>query len=890
MSRRRRYPRVLQLKQGTALGPYEITGSLGAGGMGEVYRAVDSRLGRTVAIKVLPEHLAAREELRARFDREAKAVSQLNHQHICTLHDVGEAVVNGSRVHYLVMEMLEGETLAERIARGPMPLDQVIRFAMQIADALDRAHRSGIVHRDLKPGNIMIAAGGVKLLDFGLAKTLAPTSMDSATPTAHALTSDNVILGTLQYMSPEQISGGTVDARSDIFSFGAVVYEMVTGRRAFNGATQPSIAASIVHDDPPRISQLRPVSPAGLDRIIEMCLAKDPEERWQNARDVMLQLRSVASAEAGSHSPVRRSTWPALAAAALAGILAGAVGVYSFVRSSRAPARRAPHVTIEIDPPLQILPNGFGAPFDISKDGSQIVWVGLRERTPTLYVRAVDALDVRAIGGSEHASEPFFSPDGASVAFFGYGRLRAASLRGDARVTDICEAGPGAGGTWMDDGTIVFAPLPGGGLFRVSGTGGKPEPVTVLEKARGEAGHAWPHALSGTDTVLFSIEREGRPWDDAQIGAYSFGTKQKKIILDGGTRPRFAGGKLYFARGTQVFAVPFDPEKLAISGVPAAVMDGVVTQPGTGGSFYAVAGDGTIVYHRGGADYFATRVLARSPDGKTVPFGAPLRTYANPRLSHDESQLALQLVSANDDVWLFHRTRQTFTRVTTQGENLFPVWSPDGRSFLVSTFLDQGNLVLATLPIAGAARPTPLLPETLPVQIGTSWSPSGRIAFTFLGPTGADVYVIDRPGGKTRPFIETRFNEHEASLSPDGRFIAYSSDESGVSEIYVRAVDQPAEKLQVSVSGGREPLWSRDGKRLYFRLGQAFLASDVSITGSTVVASAPQILFEGDFVEGSEANGYDVAADGTFILLQRNGTPADGTKLHVRFGHPPLPP
>jgi serine/threonine-protein kinase len=871
----------VNLQQGTRLGPYEINGPVGAGGMGQVYRATDSRLGRSVAVKVIPEHLAGREDLRARFEREAKVVSQLNHPHICTLHDVGETDIGGSSVHYIVMELLEGETLADRTARGPLPLDQVIRFAMQIADALDRAHRSGVIHRDLKPGNIMITSGGVKLLDFGLAKTFGRSSTDSLSPTAHALTSDNVIVGTLQYMSPEQISGGVVDARSDIFSFGAVLYEMITGRRPFGGATQPSIAAAIVRDDPPSLSELRPLLPADVGRIVGMCLAKDPEERFQNARDVMLMLRSVGAAVAQpAVRPQRR--WLALAAAA--GIAVGALLVYGLVRPPPVVARSSRHLSVEVTPPLQLVPNGFGAPFDISPDGSQIAWSGVESTTSMLYLRSLDSPEIRRIAGSDHALQPFFSQDGQSIGFFGEGQIRVASLRGDALVRSICEAGPGVGGTWLDDQTIVFAGLPGGGLMRVSVSGGKPQEFTSVETSKGEAGHAWPHALPGTQTVLFSIEREGQSWDHAQIAAYSFDTKEKRIILDGGTRPRYADGKLYYASGNRLLSVGFDREKLTLTGSPTVVMDHVVTQPGTGGSFFALSAGGTIVYKRGNADFFATRVLARSPAGPIIPFDVPLRTYANPRVSHDGTQLALQLVSANDDLWVLHRTRRTFTRVTAQGENLFPNWSPDGKSFLVSSILNGSNLGLMTVQIASASPTRPLLPDLREdVQLGTSWSPSGRIAFTVLGARGSDIYLLDRIDGAPRPFLQTRFNEHEASLSPDGRFIAYSSDESGTSEIYLRAVDRPAEKLQVSVSGGREPLWSRDGRRLYYRQGRGFLVADMTIIDGSPAAGTPRLLFEGDFVEGTEANGYDVGPDGTFVLLQRNGSAGDGGFLQIRF-------
>ena len=874
------------LQRGTRLGPYVIEEPIGQGGMGEVYRGTDSRLGRSVAIKVMPELVSDRADRRTRFQREAKAVSQLNHPNICTLHDVGEESVGGSAVHYLVMELLDGETLADRISRGPLPLDQVIRYGMDIAAALDVAHRAGIVHRDLKPGNVMVTASGVKLLDFGLAKTLQPPSNESAAPTMQALTAENALVGTLQYMAPEQLSGGTVDARTDIFALGAVLYEMVSGSRAFSGATQASIIAAIIHDEPRPLSQFRTVTPPSLDRIITMCLAKDPEQRWQNARDVMLQLRSVRETDAASTAtttPARR--WGALAAAALLGALGGAAATMMvFRRPVPAPAVNARHVTVEIEPPLQLIPNGFGAPFAISPDASRIVWVAMENSKPVLFTQRLDRLQPERLAGTEGASSPFFSPDGQFVAFFGRSRLRLASVNTETPVRTVAPSGPGGGGTWIDDHTIVFAPLPGSGLQRLDLSTGKLTDLTTVDAARGEASHSWPNAIRGTQTFLFTIERDGQPWDEADIGAFSLDTGKKTIVLSGGTRPHYAAGRLFFTRGSQLMEAGFDPQTMKTSGSRSVALDNVVAQPGTGGSFFSVAADGSVAYLRGGPDFFCTRVVARAANGTTTPLDIPLRTYANPRLSHDGTRLAVQVVSSNDDVWVFDRTRRTFTRVTAQSENLFPEWSPDDKSFLVTTFFGPTMPMLATVPIAGSLQPRAAAPDAPPVQIATSWSSAGRIAFTAMNVSTrtSDIYVLDSAGGHARPFLQTRFEEHEAAISPDGRLIAYCSDESGASEVYLRAIDQPADKVQLSVSGGREPLWSHDGRRVYFRNAKAFLAVDVT-SAPSLSAGTPQLVFEGDFVEGAEAAGYDVGADDTFVLLQRNAKPLDGMRLHVRF-------
>lgn len=853
--------------------------------MGEVYRGIDTRLGRPVAIKILQQERALRDDARVRFDREAKAVSQLAHPNICTLHDVGEADVAGTRVHYLVMELLEGETLADRISRGAMPVDQVVQFAMQIAAALDAAHRRGIVHRDLKPANIMVTPSGVKLLDFGLAKSLQPASLDSAALTVGGVTGEDVIVGTLQYMPPEQLTGGAVDARSDIFAFGAVMFEMITGQRAFQGTTQASLIAAIIHDDPPRVSQRRPVLPRQLDRVIAMCLHKDPEERWQNARDVLLQLRSIGEEDVVARPP-RRQAWAVAAiASGVAVLITAGIAMVLYSRTSAPQPARARYVSIDVAPSLPLQPNGFGAPFDIARDASKVVWVGVSGSTvPALFVRRFDSLDVRRLPGTELASAPFFSPDGESVGFFASGHLRVASLRGDATVRDLADTGPGAGGTWLEDQTIVFASLPGGGLTRVPISGGRVEEVTAIDRRAGEGGHSWPFAIPGTHVVLFTLERDAHPWEEAQIVAYDLETKQRKVVLDGGTRPRYAAGKLFFTRGTQLLSVPFDAKAIKVAGSPALVIDGVVAQPGTGGSFYAIAADATIAYLRGGPSFYTTRAMTRAPDGVISAIDLPVRTFANPRFSSDGTQLALQLVSANDDIWIYHRQRRTFTRMTAQAENLFPNWSPDDREFLVSTFLDGGIPVAVTIPVAGG-QPRAVAPGLKAVQLGTSWSKSGRIALSVLGTSSFDIYVIDRMGAAPRVVAQSRFNEHYATLSPDGRYLAYVSDESGDSQIYVRGLGAAGEKLQISVSGGREPLWSRDGRVIYFRDTHGFLAVDVSASDAAVTAGAPRRVFDGDFVMGDEGLAYDVAPDGTFVLLQRNGTPDDGARLQIVFAH-----
>jgi len=851
--------------------------------MGEVYRAVDTRLGREVAVKILPAHLAGHLEMKARFDREAKAISLLNHAHICTLYDIGEANVGGSEVQYLVMELVEGEPLATRLGRGALPLEQALRYGMQMAEALGLAHRRGIVHRDLKPGNIMLTKGGVKLLDFGLAKLVTSADLVSSPDalTMNPATAEGLVVGTLQYMPPEQLEGRAVDARTDIFSFGAVLYEMITGRRAFQASSQASLIAAILHEQPPPMSATVPVSPRELDRVIATCMAKDPEDRWQNARDVMLELRAIAESPAvveGAKS-TRRRPWAIVAILALLGMTVLAYWLGRSMATKISVAGRV-DVSIDLPYPVKLLPNGFGAPFAISHDGSKVIWAARSEQGEAIYLRSVASPEVTKIVETENVHAMFFSPDGQSIGFFSVGKLMVMPLQAAATPIVLTEDGPGAGAVWLPDGTIVYAPFPGSPLWRVPSRGGTAVMMTRVDTANGEAGHSWPTALPDGKTILYTVEMEGKSWNDARIFAQSVDGGNKKTVITGGSCSYYteSGYLLYFRAGS-VMAVRFDPGTLETKGEASALVPNVISQAGSGGAFYSAASDGTLLYAPGSEDFFATQVevVNRKGDRRTLPL--PPRTYIHPRLSHDQRRVALQVAGANDDIWIYHNDRDAMTRLTSSLENLFPEWSPDGTRFAVSTTTPNGKPTVNIVRIDGAQPPVILVkPER--GAFACSWSGDDRIAIQeFGGPTGFDLYVVKSDGSDRRSFLQTPYDEAEAAFSPDSRWLAYAATESGSWEVYVKAANGTGEKIQVSTSGGRAPMWHRDGRELLYQTGNAIMSVGVESADPLRLAK-PQKVFEGDLVPGEMSANYDVSADGNeLFIITRKVDPRAGNSL-----------
>jgi len=878
----------MALSSGTRLGPYEILAPLGAGGMGEVYRARDTRLERTVAIKILPAQFSSDPIRKQRFEREAKTISSLNHPHICVLYDVG----NQDGTQFLVMECVEGETLAARLEKGRLPLEQVLKYGTQIADALDKAHRHGVVHRDLKPGNIMLTASGAKLLDFGLAKA-APPLAAGATLTAAAtrttpVTQQGTVVGTFQYMSPEQVEGKDVDARSDIFSFGSVLYEMVTGRRAFPGKSQISVASAILEKDPKPISTLQPLTPPALDRAIRVCLAKDPEDRWQTARDLLLDLKWIAEAgsQAGIPAPVvaRRKYRERIAwGIAAVGIVAAVIFAFAYFRGASTDVRSIRSSILPPDKATFEIVGGSAGPVAVSPDGRRLAF---RARDASgkslLWVRPLDGAMPQPLAGTEGASFPFWSPDSRSIGFFADGKLKKIAASGGPPQT-LCEASDGRGGTWNRDEIIVFSPAPVSPLYRVSASGGAATSVTQLDQSRRETTHRWPHFLPDGRHFLYFVRNTlpGGPSD--QIGLYvgSLDSNEQKLLLRAGSNAVYAPpGYLLFWRDQSLMAQPFDAKRLKLIGDAFPVAEQVQYLGGMGYAVFSVSDNGILAY-QAGAGQGDTQLLWFDANGKQLgQVGSP-GFHGTVRLSPDGQRLAEFAVDgANMDIWVHELARGVRTRFTFDPSfDWYPVWSPDGtRIAFASNRKGQYNLYVKDSAGAGAEE---LVFESEADKRPTDWSRDGRfIAFgssDAKGSTGWDIWGLPLFGDrKPFPFLQTQFDEGAAVFSPDGRWLAYQSNESGNVEVYLAPFPGPGAKWQVSNGGGRLPAWRRDGKGLfYLTTDNRLMAAEVTPKGSSVQVGIPRMLFQTRPASAPPFGRlYDVSQDGKRFLV---ATTAEGT-------------
>jgi eukaryotic-like serine/threonine-protein kinase len=860
----------MPLTSGTKLGPYEIQSPLGAGGMGEVYRARDTRLGRDVAIKVLPEHLCGDPNLKSRFEREARAISALSHPHICHLYDVGSQ----AGTDYLVMELLQGESLADRLQKGALPLSKALQVGIEIAEALETAHKNGIVHRDLKPGNVMLTKSGAKLLDFGLAKpalSRAAIASGAAATMTKALTAEGRIIGTFQYMAPEQVQGHEADARTDLFALGTVLYEMVTGRRAFHGKSEISVMSAILEREPESISAVQPLAPPMLDHVIQRALAKDPDERWQSVSDLKAELKWIA---AGS-GQISRAT-PTGPAAPLKRFVPLAAAILVVLALSWSFSRLFPAGTLANRPVTRLVvtvaPEGLGSEalphIALSPDGSHLVYVATHQGNTMLYSRSLESFDSAPIFGTEGAESPFFSPDGQTVGFFADGKMKKVSVTGGAP-TVIAIAGAVRGGSWGSDGSIVFAPSITGSLFRVSANGGTVKPLTMVDRKNKEFGHRWPQILPGGKAVLFTIWTGGN-FDNARIGLVSLVTGEKRILLEGGYYARYVHpGYLVYARAGELLAVPFDLDRLEISGQSVPILKGVITNVSFGTAEFSSSNDGTLAYLPGGSQVGDRTLAWVDSKGIRQPLPAPPGGYLAPRISPDGKQVAISLLGNSLGMWVYDLGRGTLTRLTSEGVIPFPVWSRDGGQLTFSgTVDDRLNLYRMNADGSGTAE---RLTTNENAQWPGSWSPGGDVlAFTEAAPeTGYDLMTINLHGDpQPHAFLQTSSNEYGPNFSPNGHWLAYGSDESGRQEIYVRPFPGPGGKSQISTEGGLEPVWSRDGRELFYRNGDKMMAATIQ-TAPTLAASKPRLLFEQHFEKSIfpfEAN-YDVSPDGKRFLL-----------------------
>ena len=842
----------MPLASGLRLGPYEILAPIGAGGMGEVYKARDTRLDRIVAVKVLPTHAAATSEVRQRFEREARAVSSLNHPNICTLHDIGSQ----DGLDYLVMEHLEGETLAQKIERGPLGTEELLRCSIEISDALDRAHRSGLMHRDLKPGNVMITKTGTKLLDFGLAKSIgaaAPSNLTASPTRTSPLTAEGTIVGTFQYMAPEQLEGGEADPRSDLFALGAVIYEMATGARAFHGKTQASLIASILKEQPRPIQEIRPMSPPALDRVVRQCLAKDPDDRWQSAGDLKRELRWIAevgsqtSAQAIAPSAAARRRGPAWIPWAAGLLLAGgALGLgYSLKTPAPIPVMRSslllpPRTSLDVQ----------NTPIAMSPDGKKLAMIATLEGgTGQLWVRSMDSLNAQPLAGTEGATYPFWSPDGQYVGFFAERKLKKIPAAGGT-VVALCDAEDGRGASWGSAGMIVFAPAAFGPLSQVPASGGEPVAVTTVEKERNT--HRLPHFLPDGKRLLFYAGSSGARNDTDGVYSLDLDSKKTAIVAKGTGEGLYAEpGYLLFVRDENLMAQPFDAGAVRTQGEAVPIAEKVRFYPFRFTGAYTVSRTGLLLYQTGTAPA-KSQLTWFDLDGKklaTVGEPASFLPGVKPAFSPDGERAALSIQSGEGrlDIWLYDLARAVATRFTFGNmAAASPVWSPDGKEIVYS----NGSAEVAIKSADGTSDPRVLLsPDTMSRTTPFAFSPDGSLlAYRFQGGrTRWDIWMHPMKGGQEEySFLATQAVESSPEFSPDGKWLLYTSDESGRDELFVVPFPGPGAKRQVSSGGATFGFWMGDGREIaYATPARKLIGVTIDAKGANLEIGASRQLFGG---------------------------------------------
>ncbi len=885
-----------ELTRGTTLANrYDIIGEIGKGGMGEVYLAEDTNLKRQVAIKVLPQPFALDQEMLARFEREARLLASLNHPNIATIHGLEKS--DGQQ--FLVMELVEGDTLAERISKGPLQLDEALNICRQITEGLESAHEKGIIHRDLKPANIKITKDEkVKILDFGLAKVFegaasgkAPGVDPSKSPTITIESSrSGVILGTAAYMSPEQARGKALDKRTDIWSFGCVLFEALTGRQAFKGETISDYIAAILKNEPDW-KALPERTPAKIRDLLRRCLQKDPHNRLHDIADARIDIQDVLAGGPEEIEPAARPEpkWRALfwATAGLA-IILSCVLLWSPWRTSRLQEQLVSRFSLNL-PQGETLDYEIGSSVVLSPDGTQLIYAARKEETTQLYLRPIHDFEAKPISGTEGARGPFFSPDGNWVAFYADGKLKKVSLLGGTPQV-ICDAQSGLGGTWSEDDTIYFGDRKKASLMYVPASGGDPELLTsglkIVNKATFEHSYFWPQILPGGKALLYTVWNNP---EDMQIAAYSLEEGEQKTLIERGSHARYLPtGHLIYAWAGDLMAVSFDLEKMEVTGSPMPVFEGILRSE-FGLAHFDLSETGSLVFVPGFTTPWQNGLVWVDLEGHVERLPFPVGFYQSPRISPDGKQLVVTRQENLPNLWIYGLERGTSRRLTDEkGSEYWAIWTTDGKRIVFNSTRTGRPMAPLLWKPADGSRPEELFAEGEYHQQPKSWSADGNVMVLTEGlnpETGVDIWMLKMDGDrKPEPFLHQGYNEFHPIFSPDGRWIAYATDESGREEVYVRPYPGPGDLIPISTDGGMEPVWSPDGKVLYYRDTSGSKMMAVSfITEPELRVGSPKLLFEGKYFGGSLwGRNYDIAPDGTrFLMITDEGQIEKSTQINI---------
>jgi serine/threonine-protein kinase len=885
----------MSLTSGASIGPYQILSPLGAGGMGEVYRATDSRLRREVAIKVIPEATAGDQHRMARFAREAQFLAALNHPNIASIYGFEESPT----MLALVMELVEGPTLADRIKQGPIPIEEALPIMRQITEALEYAHDRGIIHRDLKPANIKIKPDGtVKVLDFGLAKALSDeiSSGDiSNSPTlTAAATKAGLILGTAAYMPPEQARGKTVDRRADVWSFGVVMFEMLTGQVAFHGDTVSDTLAAVIRGEP-EWSLVPANVPPAIQQLMRRCLDKDPRQRLQSIGEARI---AIESATGRGNSSISGGIFPPIAPPLPAQIVrsensalkivAGAALALLLVAAGYLLANFFRHDTARVSAPMHFMiapPTGTSIEslsprnLAISPDGMRIAIVAGNSDGRRLYLRELNSATLTAIAGTEGSSEPMFSPDSRSLAFFSAGKLKKVSLDGGTPVTLADGVVDPEGSCWGADHNIYYSPSLQSAIQRVNENGGTPQPVTKLHPTTGELGHVSPYLLPDQKTLLFTVYAGGN-LDDGALVAQKLGSDERKTVVPKGFDPRFlAPNQLFYVRSGNLISSAFNPDQLEVSGSPAEVLQDVGSSGLWGSAQYDFSRNGTLIYANVGKRGTENHLVFAEHDAKPQPFPVKSNLYESPRFSPDGKFLALTVRLPDPDIWIYDLERGSLRRMSfAPGEDELPIWSPDGKRI---AYASNGRQQAFVLPVDGSSKEEPLFKNDSHFHL-QSWSPDGKnIAYERFGNSGQyEIWMLPLTGDK-KPYayLASQFENSKPAFSVDGNWLAYTSTESGRAEVYVQRFPGPGEKIQVSTDGGTDPEWSHDGKQLVYESSGTLWATEVSVAPFRVGKS--HVLYQGDIWNDAAGPNYALAPVGKRIVVVERSKDAEGANIKI---------